>query len=98
MLAEEGKVKLVGRVAVSQLSLGNHSLLFQFPGHIFGCAGLLGHRFVVHCQYTHNDVKSHSVDVVDSYNDLYAFHYSPQEKKFSRENGWSIFNQEKEFG
>ncbi|XP_062506566.1 myotubularin-related protein 8-like isoform X2 [Corticium candelabrum] len=34
----------------------------------------------------------------NSYNDLYAFHYSPHEKKFSRENGWSIFHHKKEFG
>ena len=51
---------------------------------------------MIHC--IHNYVKSHSVDVVDSYNDLYAFHYSPHEKKFSRENGWSIFHHKKEFG
>jgi myotubularin-related protein 6/7/8 len=32
-----------------------------------------------------------------SYDVLYAFHYSPQAKKFDRSTGWDIFEHEKEF-
>ncbi|XP_062506797.1 myotubularin-related protein 6-like [Corticium candelabrum] len=34
----------------------------------------------------------------NSYDEIYAFHYSLQEKKFSREDGRSIFHHDKEFG
>ena len=32
-----------------------------------------------------------------SYDGLYAFHYSPQTKKFDRATGWDVFSPEKEF-
>ena len=39
---------VLGLIKIPGLSLGNPSLLFQLPGHIFGCPGCLGNRFVVH--------------------------------------------------